>query len=171
MAKLQFGNSSCQIEGTYVPVADMNLAAGDGVYFAHHVLLWKDPQVEYHHHVAQGRVEADVRGHAVDHDAGAGSRAYRIFERRSRRVGRAAAAARPDDRRARTSVSGGDRNVQYDWFQTNIWLQTGSGNDTETHYPIGMFMDKFFAPQTPGLLLLHAAGNVFVRDLAPGQTS
>src|SRR5579885_3808217 len=30
MAKLQFGNSFCQIEGMYVPVADMNLAAGDG---------------------------------------------------------------------------------------------------------------------------------------------
>src|SRR5215831_1166916 len=45
MAKLQFGNSSCQIEGLYVPVADMNLAAGDSVYFTHHVLLWKDPQV------------------------------------------------------------------------------------------------------------------------------
>ena len=45
MAKLQFGNSFCQIEGIYVPVADMNLAPGDSVYFAHHVLLWKDPQV------------------------------------------------------------------------------------------------------------------------------
>ena len=45
MAKLQIGNSSCQIEGVYVPVADMNLAAGDSVYFTHHVLLWKDPQV------------------------------------------------------------------------------------------------------------------------------
>src|SRR5258708_5144531 len=43
MAKLQFGNSFCQIEGLYVPVADMNLAAGDSVYFSHHVLLWKDP--------------------------------------------------------------------------------------------------------------------------------
>ena len=45
MAKLQFGNSFCQIEGTYVPVADMNLAPEDSIYFAHHVLLWKDPQV------------------------------------------------------------------------------------------------------------------------------
>src|SRR6266487_3130158 len=45
MAKLQFGDSFCQIEGLYVPVADINLAAGDGIYFAHHVLLWKDPQV------------------------------------------------------------------------------------------------------------------------------
>src|SRR5438046_5823078 len=45
MAKLQFGNSFCQIEGTYVPVADMNLAPEDRIYFAHQVLLWKDPQV------------------------------------------------------------------------------------------------------------------------------
>src|SRR5439155_13877670 len=45
MAHLQFGRSYCQIEGDYVPVADMNLAQGDSVYFTHHVLLWKDPQV------------------------------------------------------------------------------------------------------------------------------
>jgi uncharacterized protein (AIM24 family) len=31
-------------------------------------------------------------------------------------------------------------------------------------------MDRFAAAQTPGLLLLHAGGNVFVRDLAYGQT-
>ena len=32
MAKIQFGNSFCQIEGQYVPVADMNLAPEDSVY-------------------------------------------------------------------------------------------------------------------------------------------
>ena len=32
-------------KASYVPVADINLAAGDSVYFTHHVLLWKDPQV------------------------------------------------------------------------------------------------------------------------------
>ena len=46
MTKIQLGNSSCQIEGTFVPVVDMNLAAGDSIYFTHHVLLWKDPSVE-----------------------------------------------------------------------------------------------------------------------------
>ena len=45
MAKLQIGKSSCQIEGLYVPVADFNLSAEDGVYFAHHVLLWKENSV------------------------------------------------------------------------------------------------------------------------------
>ena len=45
MAKLQIGKSSCQIEGLYVPVADFNLSPEDGVYFAHHVLLWKENSV------------------------------------------------------------------------------------------------------------------------------
>src|SRR5271155_89090 len=45
MAKLQFGDSFCQIEGLYVPVADVNLAGTDSIYFTHHILLWKDPQV------------------------------------------------------------------------------------------------------------------------------
>src|SRR5262249_55814771 len=36
MAKIHFGNSTCQIEGLYVPVADMNLAQNDSVYFSHH---------------------------------------------------------------------------------------------------------------------------------------
>jgi uncharacterized protein (AIM24 family) len=33
-----------------------------------------------------------------------------------------------------------------------------------------MFMDRFGAAGKEGLLLLHGAGNVFVRDLQPGQS-
>src|SRR5262245_38993178 len=45
MAKIQMYNSTLQIEGALVPVADYSLAAGDTIYFTHHVLLWQDPQV------------------------------------------------------------------------------------------------------------------------------
>jgi uncharacterized protein (AIM24 family) len=61
-------------------------------------------------------------------------------------------------------------SVAYDWFDPYIWFETKNGDETERHYPVGMFMDRFSAGQTPGLLLLHAGGNVFVRDLAPGQS-
>lgn len=46
MARIQFGRSSCQVAGRLVPVAEMNLAAGDGVYFTHDMLLWQDPAVQ-----------------------------------------------------------------------------------------------------------------------------
>src|ERR687887_1201799 len=41
MTEIHFGNSTCQVEGEIVPVAEMNMAQGDSVYFEHHVLLWK----------------------------------------------------------------------------------------------------------------------------------
>ncbi len=42
MTEFRFSNSTCQVEGELVPVAEINLAQGDSVYFEHHVLLWKD---------------------------------------------------------------------------------------------------------------------------------
>ncbi len=60
--------------------------------------------------------------------------------------------------------------VTYDWFNTGIWFETRKGDDRETHYPLGQFMDRFHAPSDPGLVLVHGAGNVFVRKLAPGES-
>jgi uncharacterized protein (AIM24 family) len=61
-------------------------------------------------------------------------------------------------------------NVTYDWYQSGVWYTTRNGDETETHYPTGMYLDRFSATGTPGLMLLHGRGNVFVRDLQPGQT-
>ena len=170
MAKLQFGNSFCQIEGAYVPVADFNLAAADGIYFTHHVLLWKDPQVEVTTMSLAGAwkrmfagmplvmTQAQGPGHiAFSRDAPGEMIAVPIHPGQV-----------VDVREHLFLVA--THNVGYDWFQTNIWFRTKSGDDTETHYPVGMFMDRFASPQSPGLLLLHAAGNVFIRELGPGQT-
>ncbi|HEY0547070.1 MAG TPA: AIM24 family protein [Pyrinomonadaceae bacterium] len=170
MAKLQFGNSFCQVEGMYVPVADFNLAPEDSVYFAHHVLLWKDPQVNITTMSLKGAwkrllsgmplvmTQAQGPGHiAFSRDAPGELIALPI------QPGQAV-----DVREHIFMVA--TSHITYDWFQTGIWFRTSSGNESETHYPVGMFMDRFFAPQMPGLLLLHAAGNVFVRQLAPGQT-
>src|ERR1700729_2608315 len=46
MARIQFGQSHLQIEGTQVPVADFNLAGQEWIYFSHHVLLWTEPTVQ-----------------------------------------------------------------------------------------------------------------------------
>ena len=45
MARIQFGQSTCQIEGTYVPTADFKLTGDDSIYFSHHTLLWAEPTV------------------------------------------------------------------------------------------------------------------------------
>ena len=60
-------------------------------------------------------------------------------------------------------------NVTYQWENSGIWFTTQNGDDQEYHYPLGQTMDRFWAKGGPGLLLLHAPGNTFVRDLAPGE--
>jgi uncharacterized protein (AIM24 family) len=169
MAKLNFGKSVCQIEGTQVPVADMKLAAEDSIYFTHHVLLWKDPQVAITAMSMKGgwkrllgglpliMTQAQGPGHIAFSQDSPGELIPLPLQH-----GQAV-----DVREHLFLAATG--NVDYDWFQTNIWFQTRKGDETETCYPLGRVMDRFSATGAPGLLLLHAAGNVFVRDLAPGQ--
>ncbi|HMD48734.1 MAG TPA: AIM24 family protein [Bryobacteraceae bacterium] len=169
MAKLQFGDSFCQIEGLYVPVADVNLAAADGIFFTHHVLLWKDPQVTMTTMSLSGAwkrmfaglplvmMQAQGPGHiAFSRDAPGEMIALPLQPGES-----------IDVREHLFMLA--THSVAYDWFLTNIWYSTQSGDDKETHYPVGMFMDRFTAPESPGLLILHASGNVLVRELAPGE--
>ena len=45
MTEFHFFESTCQVEGEIVPVAEINLGKADGIYFEHHVMLWKEPNV------------------------------------------------------------------------------------------------------------------------------
>ena len=58
--------------------------------------------------------------------------------------------------------------VTYDWIRSGIWFTLGTGNDKEWFHPLGTFMDRFTANEH-GLLLLHARGNAFIRDLDDGE--
>jgi uncharacterized protein (AIM24 family) len=60
-------------------------------------------------------------------------------------------------------------NVQYDWQNASVWFTTRDGDETEWHYPVGQTMDRFAAVGGNGLLLLHAPGNTFIRDLAADE--
>jgi len=170
MAKLQFGNSFCQIEGVYVPVADLNLAAEDFVYFAHHVLLWKDPQVNITTMGLKGAWKRLLSGMplVMTQAQGPGHIAFSRDEPGEMIALPLQPGQAVDVREHLFLVATG--NVTYDWFPSNIWFTTRNGNETETHYPLGMFMDRFYTPNAPGLLLLHSAGNCFVRTLEPNQT-
>ena len=170
MARIQIGRSSVQIEGTMVPAADFALAQGDSVYFAHHELLWKGPET----HVAQKSLagawkrfwaglpirmlEAHGPGRiAFSRDAPGETLAIPI------RPGYAV-----DVREHLFMVA--THQVHYDFFSSNVWFETRDGDETETHYPVGSFMDRFYVQHNePGLVLIHAHGNAFIRQLAPGE--
>ena len=170
MAKLQFGQSTCQIEGLYVPVADFKLAPGDSVYFAHHALLWKDTALAIATMPLKGAWKRMFAGMPLIMTQAAGP-GHIAFSRDlpGELIAVPIHPGQAVDVREHLFLTA-TGNVVYDWFQTGVWFRTKSGDETATHYPVGMFMDRFSSTGQPGLLLLHAGGNVFVRTLAPGET-
>jgi uncharacterized protein (AIM24 family) len=170
MAKLQFGDSFCQIEGLYVPVADVNLAAGDSVYFSHHVLLWKDSHIQIE--------PMSLRGAWTRVFAG-----LPLIMTQARGPGHVAFSKDLPGELIPIPIQPGESidvrehlflaatgQVVYDWFQSGVWFETRTGDDREMHYPVGQFMDRFSTGAEPGLLLLHAGGNVFTRHLGHHET-
>jgi uncharacterized protein (AIM24 family) len=167
MARIRFSRSTCQISGKYVPVAEMALHQDDSVYFSHHVLLHTEPSV---------RLETMRMGNAWNRvlagmplimltASGPGHIAISADE-----PGETIAVPLPANHAVdvvehRFLVATG--NVTYRWETSGIWYTTQSGNDQEWHYPLGQMMDRFTAQGGPGLLLLHAPGNTFIRDLGP----
>src|ERR1700733_8950518 len=168
MARIQFGQSQCQIAGTYVPVAEMSLAQGDQVYFSHHVLLWTDPWTQLAaRQMAKGwdrrkagmplvMMEAAGPGRIAFSDDDPGELIAVPLE-----AGQAIDISEHHFLVATAAVS-------YDWFNSGIWWTLGKGSHPEVFYPRGRYMDRFSAQQR-GLLLLHARGNTFIRDLRDGE--
>ena len=90
-------------------------------------------------------------------------------------------------------------SVSYDWVPTNVWFVApeqgkqesspgigllkmglemagapGGGRDRADnqptwHYPVGQYLDRFGAGDQPGLVMVQANGNAYVRDLAAGR--
>jgi uncharacterized protein (AIM24 family) len=169
MARIRFSRSTCQIIGKYVPVAEMSLHEDDWVYFSHHNLLHTDPQVRLETMRMAGGWNRMLAG-------------MPLIMMTARGPGHIAFSAdKPGETLAvplqhnqavdvvehRFLVATG--NVTYQWENSGIWFSTQKGDDQEYHYPLGRTMDRFWAQGGPGLMLLHAPGNTFVRDLAPGE--
>lgn len=169
MARIRFNRSTCQISGTYVPVAEMNLHEEDWVYFSHHVLLHTDTNV---------RLDALKMGGGWNRVL-AGMPLIMMSARGPGHI--AFSADQPGETLAiplqhnqavdvvehRFLVATG--NVTYQWERSGVWFTTQDGDEQEWHYPLGQMMDRFTAQGGPGLLLLHGPGNTFIRDLAQGE--
>ncbi len=170
MARIHFSHSTCQISGKFVPVADFGLQGDDWVYFSHHVLLFAGPTVRMENHNLGSSWNRMLSGMplVMMKAAGPGHIAFSHDDPGEAIAIPLAGGQAIDVAAHRFLVATG--NVEYTWQNSNIWYTTRNGNDQETHYPLGMFLDRFVAKGGPGVLLLHSPGNVFVRDLAPGQT-
>ncbi len=170
MARLQFGSSTCQIEGSYVPTADFNLRGPEWVYFSHHTVLWAEPGVAMQAMPMAGGWNRMLSGMPLVMLQASGPGHLALSEDSPGEI--VALPLQPGQavvvREHRFLAATG--NVDYTWQPSGVWFVTGQGDEAETHYPLGYNLDVFAARQGPGLLLLHSPGNAFIRDLADGET-
>src|ERR1700722_13030020 len=170
MAKIRFNRSTCQIAGTQVPVAEMNLDGEDSVYFSHHVLLHMDTKVRVEAKQMPGGWNRMLSGMPLImmQATGPGHIAFSADH-----PGETLAIPLPQghavdvvEHRFLLATT----NVAYQWERAGVWFTTQDGDEQEWHYPIGQMMDRFSAQNAHGLLLLHGPGNTFIRDLAQGES-
>jgi uncharacterized protein (AIM24 family) len=163
MTEIHFGQSTCQVEGEIVPVAEINLAPGDAIFFEHHVLLWKEDRVPMSALPLQGGFKRVLAGLpfviSVAHGPG------RIAFSRDATGELVVLPLHPGmelDVREHAFLLA-SQSIDYSFIRIKGLRNILFGGQ-------GMFMDRFVTTDRPGLLLLHGNGDVFERVLRPGET-
>src|SRR6202035_2410198 len=162
MTEIQFGQSTCQVEGEIVPVAEINLGAGDSVFFEHHVLLWKDDATRMSVLPLTGGVKRALAGMpfviSVAHGPG------RVAFSRDATGELVVLPLHPgmelDVREHAFLLS--SHTIQYSFIRIKGLVNLLHGGN-------GMYMDRFVTAGYPGMLILHGNGDVLERVLRPGE--
>ncbi len=159
---LRVGDTTVRVEGELVPVVDIELGAQTSVYFEHHILLWKQPQVRLGFMGLQNAGKRFFAGLQIFISTAQGPGNIAMSREAPGQV--VALKLRPgemvDVREHQFLMA--TNNVGYDFY----W-QTGLANVFFSR--TGLFIDRFAASTDEGLLLLHGYGNVFEKQLGPGE--
>src|SRR6201995_4114314 len=147
-----------RLEGELVPVLHMALNGQVPVYFEHHVLLWKYPNLQIGLHPLKKGLKRRVFGGMPLLLGGAGSPGELQFSRDSpghivalHLQGGGAIVVREHQ------FLGATGGVQYDYSRTK-----GVANML---YGGGLWVDEFFAGDHEGVVWIHGYGNVFEKNL------
>lgn len=162
--QIAFGvNSTVEVDGRVVPVAEVTLNPPDTVFFEHHAMLWKHDSVPMSVMTAPGgarRLLGDLP-FVLSVAHGSGRLAFS-------RDAAGALVVLPVDPGVRIDVRG-----------HALLLATGGLTYSFVKVPglrtmllagTGMYLDQFTATSAPGLLVLHGYGTVFERTLAAGES-
>jgi uncharacterized protein (AIM24 family) len=163
MTQIQFSNSTCQVEGEVVPVAEMNLAAGDSIFFEHHVMLWKDETVPLGMMSLSGGITRALAGmpFMISLAQGPGRIAFSRDATGELVVLPMHPGMELDVREHAFLLA--SHQISYSYQQIKGLKNILFGGQ-------GMFMDRFVTTGSQGLLILHGYGNVFERKLKSAET-
>ncbi len=158
MVEFRFSGSTCQVEGELGPVAEIALHPQDGVYFEHHVLLWKDETVPLSSLNTGGGMKRSVGGmpHIVTVANGPGRIAFSRDAPGELVVLPLHPGMELDVREHAFLVA--SHSIQYSFIRIKGLVNLLHGGN-------GMYIDRFITTGYPGMLLLHGNGNVLERSM------
>ncbi|KAJ3357988.1 hypothetical protein HDU83_000045 [Entophlyctis luteolus] len=158
------GDVKVKIDGELVPVVDVLLGGQMPIYFEHHILLWKSPDVNIQIRLNTG--------------AGGFQRFFsgmQIFQTEAHGPGNISFSRDSVGQIVALKLAPG-QTVEVREHQ--FLLATNNCSYSVTSFPgisnllfgkTGLFVDTFTAQGQEGLVLLHGYGNVFEKTLAPGE--
>jgi len=163
MTMIHFGKSTCQVDGEVVPVAEMDLAEGDSVYFEHHTLLWADEYVNMGVLPLKGMVKRMIAGMPVivTFAEGPGRIAFSRDDVGELVILPLHPGMEIDVREHAFVVASHHIDYSYVRLQGLSSIRYATG---------GMYLDRFVTGNTRGLLILHGYGNVFEKTLGPEES-
>lgn len=163
MTEIRFGGSTCQVEGEIVPVAEINLAPGDSIFFEHHVLLWKDDATPMSVMSLQGGIKRALAGmpFVISIASGPGRVAFSRDATGELVILPLHPGMELDVREHAFLLA--SHHINYSFIRIKGLRNILFGGQ-------GMFMDRFVTGSEPGLLVLHGYGNVFERVLKAGES-
>jgi uncharacterized protein (AIM24 family) len=156
------GDMTLKVEGELVPVVDVELGRQQTIYFEHHILLWKQPNVTLGFMNLRNAAKRLFAGLQIFISTAQGPGNISFSREAPGQI--VALRLQPgqsvDVREHQFLLA--TSNINYDFF----WQQ---GLANVLFARTGLFIDRFSAQQGEGVLLLHGYGNVFEKTLAPGE--
>ncbi len=161
-APITLDDLTVRVEGELVPVVDVELGARQTIFFEHHILLWKQPRVTLGFMGLQNAGRRFFAGLQIfiSTAQGPGNVAFSREAPGQIVALRLQPGTAVDVREHQFLLATG--NVDY-----NFYWQQGLANVLFAR--TGLFIDRFSAPSSEGLLLLHGYGNVFEKTLVAGE--
>jgi uncharacterized protein (AIM24 family) len=151
-----------RLEGELVPVLHMTLDGRVPVYFEHHVLLWKYPQMQVGLHPLKKGLKRRIFGGMPLLLLEAQSGGEIAFSRDA--PGHIAALHLPAGQGVvvrEHQFLAATGNVQYDYARIKGFANIMFGG--------GFFVDHFLAGDAEGVVWVHGYGNMFEKMLEPGE--
>jgi len=151
-----------RIEGQLVPVLHLALNGTVAVYFEHHIVLWKNPQLQVGIHKLKGAFKRMVAGMPVIMTEARGPGEIAFSRDGVGHILPLHLAPGQEIVVREHQFVAATENVDYTFNRVKGFGNMMLGNS-------GFFVDRFRAHSHEGIVWLHGYGNVFEKTLEPGE--